>query len=147
MFSCAFFSSAIVETHCEQQIVIKFYFKNELTASKTFKMLQKVYGNECPSHTNVFEWYGKFRNCWENVDDDPRAGRLRASRTPEHIAKVCTALADGRRSMIRMWLNGSTLMKKLFTKLSGKFRGKKVVCAICSPCADVRTMGRSCNLL
>ncbi len=38
----------------------------------------------------------------ESVDDDPRAGLPRTSRTPEHIAKLRTALADNRCSKIRM---------------------------------------------
>ncbi len=62
MFSCVFFPSVIMETHREQWVAIKFCFKNELKTTETFKMLQKVYGNEYLSHANIFEWYGKFRN-------------------------------------------------------------------------------------
>ncbi len=49
-------------------MVIKFCFKNELTATETFKMLQNVYDNECLPRTNVFEWHGKFRSGRKSVD-------------------------------------------------------------------------------
>ncbi len=66
-----------METHCEQWTAIKFCFKNELTATETFKTLQKAYTNECLSRTNVFEQYGKFCNDRESVDDDPRVRCLK----------------------------------------------------------------------
>ncbi len=61
-------------------------------------MLQKAYSNECLSHTNVLEWYGKFRNGWESMDDDPRVEHPQTSQTAKHMAKVRTALVDDRRS-------------------------------------------------
>ncbi len=94
MFSYAFFLSVVMETHREQWMTTKFCFKNELAATETFKILQNECGNECLSRTNVFEWYGKFCNGRESVDDDARLGRHRTSRTPKHIAKVCAALED-----------------------------------------------------
>ncbi len=42
-----------METHHEQRMTITFCFKNELTATEAFKMLQKVYGNECLSRMNA----------------------------------------------------------------------------------------------
>ncbi len=114
-----------METNHEQWMAIKFCFKNELTATEMFKMLQKVYSNECLSHTNVFEWYGKFHNGWESVDDDPRSGRLRTTCTREHITKVRAALADDWRSMIRMLakrfhIDKGTIRKIITEDLGGK---------------------------
>ncbi len=83
-----------METHCEQWAAINFCFKNELTATEMFKMLQKAYSNESLSRTNVFKWYGKIRNGRESMDDDPRVGHLQTSETPEHVEKVRTPLVD-----------------------------------------------------
>ncbi len=125
MFSYAFFSLVVMETHCEQRTVIKFCFKNESTATETFKMLQKVYGNECLSCTNVFKWYGKFRNGRESVDDDPRVGHRQTSLTSEYIAKVCAASADDRRSMIRALVKWFHIDKETVHKIITKYLGGK----------------------
>ncbi len=91
MFSYALFSSVVMETYREQPMAIKFCFKNELTAIKMFKMLQKVYGNKYVFFTNILKWYDKFRSGRKSVNDNLRAGRPRTSQTTEHIAKVLTA--------------------------------------------------------
>ncbi len=113
-----------------------------------FKMLQKVYGNECLSRTNVFEQYGKFRNRRESVDDDTREGHSQTSRTPDHIIKLRVALADNQCSTIRIFAEWFHIDKETVRKIIKEDLGeKKVVCAICSPCADVRIVGRSRNFL
>ncbi len=148
MFSYAFFMTVIMETHREQRTVIKFCFKNELTAAEMFKTLQKVYSNECLSRTNIFEWCGKFHNGWESMDDNPRAGCHRASWTPEHIAKVRAALADDKCSMIRMLAEWFHIDEEIIRKIIKEdFGGGGIVCAICTPWTDVRTIGRSRNFL
>ncbi len=113
-----------------------FCFKNELTATETFEMRQKVYGNECLSPTNIFEWYGMFRNDRKSVDDNLRAERPRTSWTPEHIAKVHAALGDDLRSTIRMlaeWfhIDKETICKIITEDLGGK---KLRVCNLFPPC-------------
>ncbi len=127
MFSYAFFSLAVIETHCEQRMEVKSCFKNELTATETFKMLQKAYSNEYLPCTNIFEWYGEFRNDRESMFDDVRAGRPLTSRTLEHIAKVHATLAENQCSMIKMldeWFHiDIETMRKIITEdLGGKYR-------------------------
>ncbi len=114
-----------METHSEQRSVIKFCFKNELTATVMFKMLQKAYGSECLSCTNVFEWYDKFHNGCESVDDDLRAGRSRTSRTPEHFAKLRSALADDRHSVIGMLAKQFHVDKETVCKIITEDLGRK----------------------
>ncbi len=74
---------------------------------------------------NIFEWYGKFRNGRESVDDDPRMGNPLTNRIPEHIAKVRAALVDVQHSTIRMlatWfhINKETVCKIIMEDLVGK---------------------------
>ncbi len=82
-------------------------------------------GNECLSHTNIFEWYGKFCNDWKSMDNDPSAGHPRTSQTLEHITKYTLhwQTINVQRSECRP--NSSTLIKKPFVKLSRTIRGKK----------------------
>jgi len=44
----------------EQKANIKFCFKLGKTFTETFKLLKKVYGDDCLSRTRVFEWYKRF---------------------------------------------------------------------------------------
>jgi len=39
----------------EQRIVVKFHMKLGKTATETYNLLKKVYGNECLSRACVFE--------------------------------------------------------------------------------------------
>ncbi len=103
-------------------------FKNELMATKTFKMLQRAYGNECLSLTNIFEWYDKFCNGRENVDDDPRVGCSRTSQTPEHITKIHAALEDDRRSTIIMLVEQFHIDKETVCKFIAEDLGEKKLC-------------------
>ncbi len=89
MFLYAFFLWFIMETHREQRMAITFCFKNELTTTGTFKMLQKMYGNEFLSLTNILEWYGKFCSGREDVGDDRKAGH---TRTSQNISQKYTLL-------------------------------------------------------
>ncbi len=128
MFLYTFFLLVVMETHCERRTAIKFYLKNELMAIETHKLLQKVYSNECLSSTNVFEWHGKFRNSRESVDNDPRVGHPRTSRTPKQNAKVHTALADDWYSMIRMLAEQLYIAKDTVRKIITDL-GEKKLCA------------------
>ncbi len=131
MFLYVFFSSVVMETHREQWAAIKFCFKNELTVTEMFKMLQKVYTNEYLSCTNIFKLYGKFRNGRESVDYDPRVGRPRTSRTLEHVTKVCAALADNRRSTIRRLAEWFHIDKETICKyITVDLGGKSCVCSL-----------------
>jgi len=41
----------------EQRVAIKFCFKAGLSATETVILVQKSYGNEDVSRSNVFRWY------------------------------------------------------------------------------------------
>ncbi len=63
------------------------------------------------------------------MDDDLRAGCPRTNRTPELIAKVRVALADNRRSMIRMLAKQFHIDKETISKLITEDLGKEKLCA------------------
>jgi hypothetical protein len=49
---------------------------------------KKVYGDECLSYTQVFEWFKRFKEEWEEIGDDQRPSRPSTSKTDANIKKV-----------------------------------------------------------
>ncbi|GFT33285.1 hypothetical protein TNCV_4767651 [Trichonephila clavipes] len=54
-------------------------------------MIQKFPSDETLSRKQDFEWYRRFGEGRENVDDDERSGSPRTSRTAENIEKFSAA--------------------------------------------------------
>ncbi|EFN78791.1 Putative uncharacterized protein FLJ37770, partial [Harpegnathos saltator] len=72
----------------EQRIVVKLRMKLGKSATVTYLLLKEVYGNECLSRARVFEWFKRFQDGREDVEDDSRPGRLYTSKTDENIKKI-----------------------------------------------------------
>ncbi|KAJ8953538.1 hypothetical protein NQ318_002958 [Aromia moschata] len=72
----------------EQRVNLKFLVKLGKTFTEAYAMLKEVYGNECLSRTQVFEWFKRFKEGPETTEDDPRHGRLSTSKTDENIEKI-----------------------------------------------------------
>jgi hypothetical protein len=41
--------------------------------TETYEMLQSVYGDEALTHSSVFEWFKRFKNGHEDLQDDSRS--------------------------------------------------------------------------
>ncbi|GBN27629.1 hypothetical protein AVEN_120493-2 [Araneus ventricosus] len=83
----------------EQRVNIKFCFKLGRMATETHEMLVKV---DAVSQKCVFEWFKRFRDGKEDVEDEPRSGRPPTSTTPDNIDRVRRMIADDRRLSLRM---------------------------------------------
>ncbi|GBM18417.1 Putative uncharacterized protein FLJ37770 [Araneus ventricosus] len=81
---------------------IEFCFKLGKTATVTHEMLVKMYGVEVVSKKCVFEWFKRFRDGKEDVEDEQRSGRPPTSTTPDNIERVRRMLPDDRRLSLRM---------------------------------------------
>ncbi|KAJ8961821.1 hypothetical protein NQ318_021436 [Aromia moschata] len=68
----------------EQRVNLKFLVKLGKTFTEAYAMLKEVYGNECLSRTQVFEWFNEGR---ETTEDNPCPGRPSTSKTNENIEK------------------------------------------------------------
>ncbi len=67
------------------------------------------------------------------MNDDPRAGCSRTSRTLEHVAKVRPALADDRHSIIRMLTKRFCIDKETVCKIiTEDLEKKSCVCELFS---------------
>ncbi|KAJ8953745.1 hypothetical protein NQ318_015401 [Aromia moschata] len=56
----------------EQQVSLNFHVELGKTFTKAYAMLKEVYGNECLSLTQVFEWFKRFKEGREASENDPR---------------------------------------------------------------------------
>lgn len=80
----------------EQRIVVKFHVKLGKTATETYNLLKEVYGNECLSRARVFEWFKRFQDGREDVQDDSRPGRPSTSKTDDNIEKIGNLIRSDR---------------------------------------------------
>jgi transposase len=72
----------------EQRAAIKFCFRLGKSASETYEFLQKAYGSDSLSCSVTFEWFKRFQEGWESLEDDERSGRPTTSRNEQTIEKV-----------------------------------------------------------
>jgi hypothetical protein len=64
---------------------VKFCVRIGKSTIETYSLLKKVYGNECLSRGQVFEWFKEGR---EEIGDDQCPGHPSTSKTDAHIEKV-----------------------------------------------------------
>ena len=71
-----------------QRATIKFTGRLEKSASETLSALQQVYGDTALKKYTVYDWFSRFKNGQEMLEEDQRSGRPSTSRTEEKIEKV-----------------------------------------------------------
>jgi len=71
----------------EQRANIKFMCRLRKSASETLSALQQVYGDTALKKSAV-DWFSRFKNGQEKLEDDQCSGRPSTSRTAEMIEKV-----------------------------------------------------------
>ena len=59
----------------EQPICITFCFKIGKTATETYQLLQQAYGEDAMGHTQVFDWFRRFKEGRTSVESDLPSGR------------------------------------------------------------------------
>ena len=79
----------MLRVNVEQHVNVKFWVTLGKSATETYNLLKKVYGDECPSRTQVFEWFERFKEGREEIGDDQCPGRPSTSKTVANIEKVC----------------------------------------------------------
>ena len=86
----------------EQRINLKFLVRLGKTPTETFNFLQEVYGDATMSRTRIFGRKKRFREGREDVEDDPRSGSTKTSRTNENVGRVREKVRSDRRLTVRM---------------------------------------------
>ena len=80
---------------------MKFCVKLGKSITETYDLLKKVYGAECLSRTQVFEWVKTFKERREETGDNERPSRRSTSKTDANIEKVGEIVRQNRRPSIR----------------------------------------------
>ena len=65
----------MVSVNVEQRVSVKFCVKLGKSSAETYDLLKKVYGDDCLSRTQVFEWFKKFKVGREGIGDDQNPGQ------------------------------------------------------------------------
>ena len=86
----------------EQGYAIKFCVKLGESATVTYEKLQRAYGEHSLSRAQVFRWHKSFLEDREQVEDEPRAGRLSTSKTDDNVDRVRPLVRSDRRLSLRM---------------------------------------------
>jgi len=91
----------MLTVNVEQRVNVKFCVKLGKSATETYDLLKKVYGDECLFRTQVFECFKRFKEGREEIGDDQRLGRPNTSKTGDNIEKVGEMFRQNRRLSIR----------------------------------------------
>jgi len=57
-------------------------------ATEAHEMLQKAFKEEAVRHTQVFEWFARFKRGEMSVVDHPHSGCSSTSRSDENVEKI-----------------------------------------------------------
>jgi hypothetical protein len=85
----------------EQRLARKFCFKAGKSATETLQMVNEAYGDQALSHSNVFQWYGRFRDGREDIENDPSIGRPTECRNGNNVEKISQLLLRNRHLELR----------------------------------------------
>jgi len=109
--------SLIVDLSMEQQLAIKFCFKAGKSATETLQMVNAAYGDRALSRSNVFRWYGRFRNGREDTEDDSRSGRPTECCNDNNVEKISQLLLQNRHLSLRMLADNVNIGKDTVRKI------------------------------
>ena len=85
----------------EQRACVKFCVKNGFKFSQVHEMMQKAFGEQAMSRSRVHEWYNRFRDGRESLEDDTHPGKVATVITADNIAAVREVVVANRRVTVR----------------------------------------------
>jgi len=91
----------MISVNVEQRVNVKFWLKLGKSATETYDLLKNVYGDECLSRTQAFEWFERSKEGREEIGDDQHPGRPSTPKTDANIEKVGETVRQNRRLSIR----------------------------------------------
>jgi len=84
----------MLSVNVEQHANVKFCVKLGKSATETYDLLKKVYGDECPSRTQVFKWFKRSKEGREEIRDDQHPGHPSTKKKPMQASKKSVKLFD-----------------------------------------------------
>ena len=91
----------MLSVNVEQRVNVKCCVKLGKSTTEMYDLLKKVYGDECLSRTQVFEWFKRFKEGREEIGDNQRPGHPSTSKTDANIEKVSEIVQQNCRLSIR----------------------------------------------
>ncbi len=76
--------------------------KTGFNVTKTFEMIQKVYGESAVHRATVFRWYKVFSERRELICDEQRSRRLTTTRMRKNIARIANIFKEDLWSLCRL---------------------------------------------
>ena len=119
----------MLDINVEQCVNVKFCVQLGKSATETYDLLKKVYGDECLSRTQVFEWFKMFKEGREQIGDDRRPGRPSTSKTDANIEKVGQIVRQNQRLSIRAVVEFISIDKETVRKILHNNFNMKEVCS------------------
>ena len=110
-------AAIMISLKIEQRINLKFLVKLKKSPNECFQLLKEVFGDNCVSRTQVFEWHKRFVEGREVVEDDERSGRPVTSRTDEKIQKINKIVRRDRRLSVRMIADMTNIDRETIRKI------------------------------
>ncbi len=133
-------SKIVMEQTTEHRAAISFCWKDGFSATKTFDMIQKVYGESSAHRATVFRWYNTFSKGRELICDEQRSGRPTTTRTYGNIVRVVDILKEDRRSscgLVAEWIGiPKTIVQQIF---GWRFTETETLLVVCAACIHSRT--------
>jgi len=120
--------SLVMDLSMEQRLVIKFCFKAGKIATENLQMVNAAYGDQALSRSNVFRWYGWFRDGREDTEDDPRSGRPTERRNDNNIGKISPLLLQNGHISLRMLADEVNIGKDAVRKIVVADLPKRKIC-------------------
>ena len=118
----------MLSANLEQRVNIKFLTKLSKSATETYNLLTEVYGDQCLSRTQVFEWFKKFKGGREYVGDDPKSGRSSTAKNQENVEKVARIFEETADWAFEQFMNLPTSIRKVLDRFCTTSGHEKGVC-------------------
>ena len=117
----------------EQRPNIKFCFKIGKTFTETFELMKKVYSDDCLSRARVHEWFTRFRDGREDINDDEQTGRPKSVITENSIEIVREFIKNEPKSSLKFMESELNISKTSIYRISTDHLGLRKVCACFVP--------------
>ena len=115
--------SLVMHLSMEQRLAIKFCFKAGKSATETLQMVNAAYRDQALSRSNVFRWYGRFRDGREDIEDDPRSG------CSDNVEKISQLLLQNHHRSLRMLADKVNFGKDTMRRIVVEDLRKRKICS------------------
>jgi transposase len=113
----------------EQRVNINFCVKLGKRPTETYEMLQSVFGDEALSRSSILEWFKRFKDGREDLQDDARSGRPSTSRNTDKIVNVREMVTQDLRFTLRMLSDELNINKETIRQILHEDLRKRKICA------------------